>query len=409
MKRFAVERVEVLFNRGELDRVEEFVTEDFVNHEAWPGEDPGYEGFRLRLRRLHEAIPDIHLEVEDVIAEGDTVAYRATLSGTHRGELMGMAPTGPRLPRAAHALAEDARRTVLGALGRPRRPRDAPAARDHPGAGGAAPAPGDPARRPRGAGRDRPSSSSGLAARRSRRSARSSIRIWGTVYRPVSSTRSCGPGCRCAAKSTSSYATPFLRQKALRPHAVGAGVAGEDADSWVSHHAKIVAHGGPAARPAVRGAAMIEHGDLRHRGRRAPHHPLLGGRRGAGALHARARPGRRPSPRARGAPPRASAAASSRGCSRLRDDPRGAGRPGHRARGLGARRPRRPLGGRAPPPGGGLRARDRDARDARGGAVRGGVAPAVPGTLACSPARPRRPARRGSTPWCWDARRSCSW
>ena len=43
MKRFAVERVEALFNRGELDRVEEFVTEDFVNHEAWPGEDPGYE------------------------------------------------------------------------------------------------------------------------------------------------------------------------------------------------------------------------------------------------------------------------------------------------------------------------------------------------------------------------------
>jgi steroid delta-isomerase-like uncharacterized protein len=94
MKRFAVERVEALFNRGELHRVEEFVTEDFVNHEAWPGEDPGYEGFRLRLRRLREAIPDIHMEVEDVIAEGDTVAYRATLSGTHRGTLMGMAPTG---------------------------------------------------------------------------------------------------------------------------------------------------------------------------------------------------------------------------------------------------------------------------------------------------------------------------
>jgi steroid delta-isomerase-like uncharacterized protein len=94
MKRFAVERVEALFNRGELDRVEEFVTEDFVNHEAWPGEDPGYEGFRLRLRRLREAIPDIHMEVEDMIAEGDTVAYRATLSGTHRGALMGMAPTG---------------------------------------------------------------------------------------------------------------------------------------------------------------------------------------------------------------------------------------------------------------------------------------------------------------------------
>jgi steroid delta-isomerase-like uncharacterized protein len=94
MEAFARERVEALFNRGELDRIEEFVTEDFVNHEAWPGEDPGYEGFRLRLRRLRDAIPDIHLEVHEVVAGGDLVAYRATLSGTHRGELLGMAPTG---------------------------------------------------------------------------------------------------------------------------------------------------------------------------------------------------------------------------------------------------------------------------------------------------------------------------
>ncbi len=94
MRRFAIERVEVLFNRGELDRVEEFVTEDFVNHEAWPGEDPGYEGFRLRLGRLRSAIPDIHMEVHEVVAAGDLVAYRATLSGTHRGELLGMPPTG---------------------------------------------------------------------------------------------------------------------------------------------------------------------------------------------------------------------------------------------------------------------------------------------------------------------------
>lgn len=94
MKRFAVERVEALFNRGELDRIEEFVTEDFVNHEAWPGEDPGYEGFRLRLSRLRSAIPDLRMEVHEVVAGDDLVAYRATLTGTHRGELLGMAPTG---------------------------------------------------------------------------------------------------------------------------------------------------------------------------------------------------------------------------------------------------------------------------------------------------------------------------
>jgi len=39
MKALARERVEALLNRGELERVEEFVAEDFVNHEAWPGED----------------------------------------------------------------------------------------------------------------------------------------------------------------------------------------------------------------------------------------------------------------------------------------------------------------------------------------------------------------------------------
>jgi steroid delta-isomerase-like uncharacterized protein len=94
IERFARERVEVLFNRGELDRVGEFVTEDFVNHEAWPGEDPGHEGFRLRLARLRSAIPDIRMEVHEVVAADDLVAYRATLSGTHRGELLGMPPTG---------------------------------------------------------------------------------------------------------------------------------------------------------------------------------------------------------------------------------------------------------------------------------------------------------------------------
>lgn len=94
VRSFVRERVEVLFNRGELDRVEEFVTPDFVNHEAWPGEDPGYEGFRLRLRRLREAFPDFRMDIEDVVVEGDRVAYRATVTGTHRGALLGIPPTG---------------------------------------------------------------------------------------------------------------------------------------------------------------------------------------------------------------------------------------------------------------------------------------------------------------------------
>ncbi|MCB0882545.1 MAG: ester cyclase [Thermoleophilia bacterium] len=94
MRAFARERVEALFNRGELDRIPEFVTDDFVNHEAWEGEDPGVEGFRIRMRRLHDAFSGLHMDVHEMIAEGDLVAYRAELSGVHSGELLGIPPTG---------------------------------------------------------------------------------------------------------------------------------------------------------------------------------------------------------------------------------------------------------------------------------------------------------------------------
>lgn len=43
---------------------------------------------------LLQAFPDLHLVVEDMIAEGDKVVVRNTVTGTHRGEYMGLAPTG---------------------------------------------------------------------------------------------------------------------------------------------------------------------------------------------------------------------------------------------------------------------------------------------------------------------------
>jgi steroid delta-isomerase-like uncharacterized protein len=46
------------------------------------------------FRRLHQAFPDLHITVEDLIAEDDKVVGRNTVTGTHRGEYMGLPPTG---------------------------------------------------------------------------------------------------------------------------------------------------------------------------------------------------------------------------------------------------------------------------------------------------------------------------
>jgi steroid delta-isomerase-like uncharacterized protein len=47
--------------------------------------------------RLRAAFPDLRVEINDLIAEGDKVVARNTVTGTHRGEFMGIPPTGRRV------------------------------------------------------------------------------------------------------------------------------------------------------------------------------------------------------------------------------------------------------------------------------------------------------------------------
>jgi predicted ester cyclase len=85
---------EELLNGGELSVADELVAPDFVNHEAPPGKDRGPESMRGLATMLRTAFPDLHFTIEDLVAEGDTVAGRVTMSGTHEGPFMGMPPTG---------------------------------------------------------------------------------------------------------------------------------------------------------------------------------------------------------------------------------------------------------------------------------------------------------------------------
>ena len=68
---------------------------DFVNRTAPLGLPPGPEGMAIMFNQiLRPAFPDLRVQIHEQIAEGDKVTTRKTLHGTHRGELMGIAPTG---------------------------------------------------------------------------------------------------------------------------------------------------------------------------------------------------------------------------------------------------------------------------------------------------------------------------
>jgi predicted ester cyclase len=83
-----------MFNRGNLAIADELIAPDFLNHAAPPGSNRGPESMRQLITMLNTAFPDMHYTIEELVAEGDTVACRITMSGTHQGRLMGIAPTG---------------------------------------------------------------------------------------------------------------------------------------------------------------------------------------------------------------------------------------------------------------------------------------------------------------------------
>jgi steroid delta-isomerase-like uncharacterized protein len=86
---------EEVIERGDEGAFRELVAPDFVNRSAAPGMSSGPDGLLITFNRvLRPALPDLTVEIHDQIAEGDKVTTRKTLRGTHRGELLGIPPTG---------------------------------------------------------------------------------------------------------------------------------------------------------------------------------------------------------------------------------------------------------------------------------------------------------------------------
>ncbi|GAA3643140.1 ester cyclase [Nonomuraea antimicrobica] len=74
--------------------IDEIVEPDALFHSPAPTDATAAQALKQVWTVLLRAFPDIHVAVEDVIAEGDKVVSRNTVTGTHLGEYRGLAPTG---------------------------------------------------------------------------------------------------------------------------------------------------------------------------------------------------------------------------------------------------------------------------------------------------------------------------
>lgn len=90
--RNAYERI----NGGDLDDYAALVAEDFVEHSEIPGLPATKAGMLQYFGMILAAFPDLHFVVDDLIVGDDKTVARATVTGTHRGEFMGVAATGNR-------------------------------------------------------------------------------------------------------------------------------------------------------------------------------------------------------------------------------------------------------------------------------------------------------------------------
>jgi len=88
---------EEAFNKGDLAVADENIAPNYVYHGSGGQEFKGPEGFKQLITMFRTACPDHHQTGEDRGAEGDKVAHRLTIRGTHKGEFMGIAATGKQV------------------------------------------------------------------------------------------------------------------------------------------------------------------------------------------------------------------------------------------------------------------------------------------------------------------------
>lgn len=89
--------VEEVWNKGNMAVADELLATDYVFHHPTGQDLHGSEKYKQLVGVVRSAFPDLHFTIDDVVAEGDKVVYRWSLSATHKGEFRGIQPTGKKV------------------------------------------------------------------------------------------------------------------------------------------------------------------------------------------------------------------------------------------------------------------------------------------------------------------------
>lgn len=81
-------------NSGDLDALDGLFHDDYIDHAEG---HRGVEPFKAQIGAFRSAFPDLHVEIDDILVDGDRFSSRTTVTGTHDGDLMGMPPTGTKI------------------------------------------------------------------------------------------------------------------------------------------------------------------------------------------------------------------------------------------------------------------------------------------------------------------------
>jgi len=84
-------------NSGNFDIFDQVVAPDCVDHDPAAGQVVGPAGYRMFFSGMRAAFPDMAVALETMVANDDTIAFAYTLTGTHKGPLMGIPPSGKKV------------------------------------------------------------------------------------------------------------------------------------------------------------------------------------------------------------------------------------------------------------------------------------------------------------------------